>query len=419
MINLIVQIVCILLLTGTAHCIDNPHFYRATYFWQEPRLEKDWLTTVDILFGGGKTKSSRNENGTKTTLLNLYGPHNMQALGVNVPGLNPADPLDQILIDLQNLPLRDNFGQLQFHGKFTLLETVFNVYQNLVNGFFVQAYLPIRKLRISDIGFVDLSPDDTITPNKNTPAWQSFLNNIDLILNQHNLHITPIDTLGFGDVTILGGWTQNINDTLVLDYVDVTGKIGVLFPTGKKKHLSNPFDLPTGYNGHFAVPLKFDISCGALEWVTLGGHIGALFFFKRNEYVELKTAEAQNGFIKLAQGSADVEPGNIWDFSIYMKADHFLKGLSLIVGYNFTAQDRTCIEPKDPIFNPVIINNDNQFRNWRMQTLQLCAEYDFAKTAADIGPRVGLLVNYIVGGKRIFNTATTSTYIGFDIEWCF
>ena len=35
--------ISILLCITTFGAIDNPHFYRANFFWGEPRFEKPWL----------------------------------------------------------------------------------------------------------------------------------------------------------------------------------------------------------------------------------------------------------------------------------------------------------------------------------------------------------------------------------------
>ncbi|MEX0940585.1 MAG: hypothetical protein WDZ41_04460 [Candidatus Babeliales bacterium] len=412
-------IIMLLLTLFPTLAIDNPHFYRATHFWGEPRFEKSWLTTIDTSFGIGSTASGRNSKGHKTALLNILGPHNMQQLGSNVPGLSPANPLDQILINLEALPMRDGFGQLVFNGKFRILEGIINIYQNLINGFFLQAYLPIRKLKMMRIDFTDLSPNDSITPNINTPSWQAFLQNFNAILSQFSLNLDGVDRTGFGDLTLLGGWAINYENTEILDYIDIDSKIGVLFPTGVKKSENRPFDLPTGYNGFFGIPLKFNASIGAFEWLTIGCHLGALFFFKQNKKLRLKTDLAQNGFIKLAQESVDFEPGTIWDVDVYTKADHIAYGLSFLFGYAFNTQDAAELQTKDSAFSNEILNSDSQYKSWQMHTLHFLIEYDFAKKVSDIGPRIGLFYDLIVGGNRIFNTYMANSYVGVDIAWCF
>lgn len=408
------------LVVGIINGIDNPHFYRANFLWQEPRFATDWLTTWDFLLAGGETKKAFNKYGDKTPLLNIFGLHDMQFLGQNVPGLDPSNPLDEILIALEALPVRDDFGKLSFKGNFSTIEGIVNGYQNLKNGFFLEAYLPIRRLSITNINFIDESPDDTIFPNKNTPEWRAFLDNFPEILAMHNLFINNVHETSFGDFTVLGGWTLNCLDTCYLDYYDVTAKVGILFPTGKKRKLSNPFDLPTGYDGFYGLPLKFDCSFGYWEWFTMGAHIGALFLFERTQLLALKTAPEQNGFIFLAQGEVKVDPGTIWEVSTYVKADHFFRGLSILVGYCFTLKDADCIEATNyALFPPYIVKSDPRFKSWRMHVVHWFFEYDFAQSPNDVGPRVGCFYNWLIGGRRIFDTKIAGVSFGIDVEWCF
>ena len=399
--------------------IDN-HFYRSSYFWGEPRFEKPWLTSLDFSIGGANTRTGRNSDGNKTPLLNILGPHNMQQLGSNVPGIDPANPLDQILINLENLPSRENFGHLEFTGRFRMVEARFNAYQNLVNGFFLQTYLPLRKLSITEIQCTDLSPDDTIEPNKNTPEWQAFLTNFSAIMQRWKLSLSGANRFGVGDVVVFAGWARNYEDTCVFDFIDVDAKIGILFPTGQKRNSNQPFDLPLGHNGFYGTPLCFNCSIGALDWLTVGFHSEALFFFERTQKLRLKTNIEQNGFIKLACGDVEIDQGTIWQVGLYTKADHFYKGLSLLFAYAFTRKDEDCLEPKDSApFKSAIINADQQFNGWNTHVLNFLIEYDFAKKSSDIAPVIGLMYNRIVSGKRVFDANIAAAHIGFNIAWCF
>lgn len=401
------------------YSIDNPHFYRANFFWGEPRFQERWLTTFDMYLGGGGTRKARNNKGHKVPLLNIFGLHNMQLLGQNVP-LDPQNNLDKILIDLEQVPARDNFGKLLFNGEFNLIEAVFNGYQNLDKGFFFQGYLPIRRLAINNIQFIDQSPEDSLFPNRDTPAWINFLNNFTAILNRYDLAIKNVHEIGIGDFSLLFGWTTNYQEAKYIDFFDVNVKLGVLFPTAKKKKIGNPFSLPLGYNGFYGLPFKFDCSLGYWEWLTAGFHIGALFLFERQKILAMKTSLNQNGFITLTKGKADVDPGTIWDVCSYLKADHFLKGLSFLVGYCYTQKDTDCIHPcNTDIFNPIVVIHDQLFKSWNMHVMHWIIEYDFAKNHSDIGPRVSLFYNWIVGGKRIFDTSVVAADVGIDVSWCY
>lgn len=409
-----------LLFCSSTYAIDNPHFYRAPYLWPEPRLEKNWLFSWDMSFGGGTTSKGRNEIGKTTCLLAIYGPENAKNVGAGVPNLDPANPFEKILIDLAALPDNGTFGQLEFCGKFHLVESMINVYQNLVHGFFLHAHLPLRSLKINQITHRDLSPDDGPMPNKTNQTWQTFLQQFTTILAQQHISLKGAHQIGTGDFSVLAGWTFNYQDTIEWDYIDVTSQWGILFPTGKKKNEGQPFDLPLGYNGFFGIPLKFDCAAGIYEWLTLGAHVGALFFLKKDKTIAVQTALNQNGFIKLAQTKACVDQGTIWEVSAYIKADHFVKGASLQIGYSFHTQDRTTIEPQDPaLFDPLIVNNDSQYGSWRMHTLHFLFEYDFARQRNCHLPRLGCWFNYVITGKRIFSTHVSAPYIGVDVAWCF
>ena len=62
------------------HLFDNPHFYRASHFFAEPRFEKKELTSFDGMASRGATKTARNAQGKKVDLLSIYGPENRALL---------------------------------------------------------------------------------------------------------------------------------------------------------------------------------------------------------------------------------------------------------------------------------------------------------------------------------------------------
>ena len=410
----------IILLFNSSNAIDNAHFYRANYTWQEPRLPNDWLSSAEVSLAGGSTAKGRNASGQTTNILNIYGPESIRDLATNVPLLDPTNPLDAILIALEALPADNTFATLELTGKFSITESTINAYQNLINGFFIQAYLPLRYLKISNIHYNDLSPE-TGNPNRSNPEWIAFLQNFPAILNRYG--IDPLHNsraAGCGDLSILAGWAGNYVDTYYLDFIDVSAKVGGLFPTGRTQNIHNPFELPLGYNGHYGVPLKFDVSIGLYEWITTGLHIGALFLFENKQTIRMKTSTTQNGFITLTTGDATIDPGTLWDFEVYFTADHFFKGLSLSLGYSFNQKDSDFITPHNQItFNTETVNKDQLFKSWNMQVLHVMAEYDFAKKYEDIGPRICLFYNHVLNGKRIFSTHMIGTYIGIDIAYVY
>jgi hypothetical protein len=414
-----------LLLASLAMCcalkaIDNPHFYRATYFYGEPRFEKTGLTSFDLSFGAGSTCQSRNGCGDKTCLLNIYGLYNMHLVGAGVPDKDPDNDVDIILTDLERLPGRPCFGQLSYNGRFSIREIIFQGIQNLARGFFVQAYVPLRRLSINNITSTDLSPADPALPNINTPAWQAFLNIFPEMLAHYNLSIGPVCRQGVGDTTLLGGWTYNYQETSVLDYIDATIKCGVLLPTGQCKNENIVFDLPLGYNGHYGVPIQLQASLGSYDWLTVGAQGGAILFLQKQKTLRMKTNINQSGFIKLAEGTACVHKGALWNVGFFAKADHICRGLSLLFGYTFAQQQADHVTPTNTtVFNEAVVNSDAMFQGWRMHTINFLVDWDFTQEYMTYGPRIGFLYNLQIAGKRTFNTSIVGGDIGVDIAWRF
>lgn len=411
-------LICCIVSTQIINTIDNPHFYRANFFWGEPRLELPWLTTLEINGATGTTTQSRNADGHKTALFNLYGPFALQHLAAGLSGLETSNPLDAILIQLNNLPDNGSFGNLLFKGHFRTTEAFVNFQQNFCLGFFLQLYLPIRNLTLRHTtSYTDLSPTDGQGPIVTTPVWQTFLHNLDAILQRHGRRLNNGQSVtDFGDFSILGGWTWNYQDTCDFDYIDLSSKIGFLLPTGRDKKPGLIFSLPTGYNGFTGVPVKFQGSFGLFDWLTMGCDIGALFFFDKTKEIFLKTDPRQNGLIKLGKATAEIQQGPIWDLAAYAKADHVVHGLSFLFGYTYTKQDKTIICPQET-FNftsSSILLADEEFKSWRMHVIHFMVEYDFAERGATIGSRVGFFYNMVVGGNRIFNTNVKHGYVGID-----
>lgn len=449
------------LLSTLALAIDNHHFYRASNFfpvYHEPRLEECWLTSFDFTFAGGSTRKSKNGCGsafnecdTENCLLNICGFYDIPALSCGLPGLNTLNNVDNALNNLAQLtnaccnnspscifqtcePLnvrRTTFGMFSFAGKFSILEGNLFFTQNFTRGFFFQAHLPIRRLKISQINKYDLSPTDpNVFPNINSIAWQDFLPLFDPMLQRYCLSICPTTSVGAGDLSLLAGWTINYENTEILDFIDMSFRIGALFPTGKKANVDCVFDLPTGYNGHYGVPISFDLALGAFDCFTLGFHFDALPFINKVQCLRVKTDASQEGLLKLFKVQADVHQGLVWGATGYLTADHFVCGLSMLLGFTIAkklpSNFRTGLCLCDgSIVNPPLnqsafcIDCDPIYGSWTMETFHVLFEYDFGHWYPRYTPRIGLFYNSAVGGKKIFDTGMLGGSFGIDIGWYF
>lgn len=405
-------------MVGQLLAIDNPHFYRATNLLFEPRIEHDHLTTFNATLGGGKTSKGRSKHNELVPLFDIYGTQSLQQLSLNTIFNNPNDPFDKLLLDLAQLPHRCQFATISINGHFKIIEANLSLTHNLSHGLFLFSHIPIRRLTVKDIAFTDLSPDDTIFPNKNTPAWQAVFQNIYPLLGHYNIDAHQTTSTGVGDFSCLLGWTHNYQETQVLDFIDFTCMAGFLAPTGKRRNENQLFSLPTGYNGHWAIPLCTTASIGFYEWVTIGAYLNTLFFIDKNDTVRIKTDNEQRGIIKLGYASVADHRGPLIHTGCYFKADHVGHGVSVTAAYSFATQQKSHLTQQLPAeFNAHTINSDTMLKGWNMHTLNFLAEYDCAQEGAKVGNRIGLFYNVQIAGSRVFDTNIFGGTYGIDISW--
>lgn len=396
--------------------IDNPHFYRATNMFPEPRLEHDYLLTMEATLAGGSTSQGRSGNNTIVPLFDIYGLHSLQDLARNNPFIS-ADEFDQLLKNLSLLPTRTDFATLSIDGSFHIIESNLSLTQNFGHGLFLFFHLPVRQLKINNIQFIDLSPDDSVFPNKNTPEWQAVLKNFNPILNHLGIDTRSKTTVGVGDLTTFLGWSHNYQETKTLDFIDVSCMAGFLSPTGKMKNEREIFSLPTGYNGHWAFPLSASLSLGFYEWVTLGAYFNTLFFLDKERVMPLKTDYIQQGIIRPIYGEVSEHRGPLVHSGLYFKADHVGHGVSVTVAYSFASQQKIRLTPKNnELFNKSIINSDESLKGWNMHTFNFLADYDFAREGSKFGNRIGLFYNLQIAGSRTFVTNMVGGMWGIDIS---
>ena len=437
---------------STIFSIDNAHFYKAPLFHgiQNYEEEKDWLTQVNLIYANGSTHRGLNSRDEKTQAFDIYGHHNLLSIFSGVA--NPTNmPLDVLAIhdntetkriafngltDTQK-GIKTDFGQGIFSGKFETDEVIIDINQNIKNNFFVQLNIPFRRVNVSKIDFIDTSTDATNPPaadnyTKTDATWTDFLTSFSSgdILNAYGLenYSEGYKRFGFGDININVGWRKEWLDPIdFLEFVKIIPRLGVQFPTNINALSGHPFSIPAGYNGHFGFPVRFDAIAGLSKDIFLGAHTGlTLFCNKTHKHFRVKTDINQNGFIKLAQCKVTEKKGLLFDFGIYLKLDHFFKGLSALTGYSYNKQARdhlVLVNAGDHSTNTTIIDSDSTLQGWSMHTTHFMIDYNlgvhnfFSKRKWQ--PQFGFFYNYPFTGKGIFVTPMTGSNIGCNVTWKF
>ena len=137
-----------LFFNNATYAYDTLHFYRATPFFQKPRFERNWLSSLDINIRAGINGTAFDKEQHKVPLFDIYGTHNMKDLGAGVPRPNDEvnNPLDIILTDLEMLAGRDNFATFSIDGEIRVIEAYFHFIHNFYCGFFGEIHLPVRSI---------------------------------------------------------------------------------------------------------------------------------------------------------------------------------------------------------------------------------------------------------------------------------
>lgn len=417
-IVLILSIICVPL--SLSLCAkDSGHFWRPSNIWDLPRFEQPLLQTFNLYLSEGSATRGRNSNGWQVPLFDIYGPQSLQFLGANFPGLNPENPIDQLLLTMAELPARNGFGYVSFSGRFDLIESYLDYFQNIDKGFFVWLNIPIRSFNVMRLQYNDYSLLNT--ENAYNPLWIKLLHSLDSIFARYNIHYSSYHYVDLGDTTVALGWTHTFNPTRTLDYVDTMVTVGGLFPTGRRTSLYRPFEIPTGYDGHFGITTTFDCTIGLFDWLTFGAHLENIAFFDTTCQWRVKTAPEQNGFIKLATATVSKHAGPLWIGGLVLKADHFVQGISFGLSYSYEHKGPTRLYACDTNF-PIaysVLNSDSALAGFTQHVLTVNFEYDFMSACGTNAPRAGFFYNHSIGGRRIFITPVIGLSAGIDIVWDF
>lgn len=363
------------------------HFYRARCFQDEPHTHQAGISTLRARFLGTSTRTSFDGHGHKVPLLSLFGPIHLPSFGIDTPCEN-----------------------LFLSSLFSLTEAQFEGFLNFDQGFFAHAYVPVRSITLTDI-----------EPLGSNRSDHEALEALTQKLKNRGLRLESVRKSGVGDLVVLGGWGWTTYNLSSADFFETELQAGVLFPTSKRNDLTLVTDfVPIGYDGHWAIPLITHIATGYLNWITMGFRSETLFFFSKTQPTRLKADDEQYGLIRTKiDSSARTEAGILWDVSVYFKADHFMKGLSLAFEYTHEHKNRSHVHPSKSKVNKRAANEDPLLSGWTMNIFHVALEYDWSYEDNPSGPCLGLEYNYVINGKHIFNASTTAGYVGLNLTWDF
>jgi hypothetical protein len=434
-------ICAVFVLVSRVQCIDLPTFYRAPYFAGFPQKDqRDWATFVNVRYDGGSARHGSNVSHRSTALLSTWGDVDVSKLALNLQNI-ASKPVTNSFLGTSGTITDYNFtgsdGHIDLNARFRIHEIVLEAQQNLLHGVFLKVYLPFRDLKIDRISI----HNKTSSSNTNAVAFQSFLdNNFNTVLSENGYAAltTPFSKGSIADPAVFLGWQGYAAGNFGMCIQDLIGELlaGCSIPVGAQDRTDRVATLPLGYDGHFTIFGRGNAEMHIFKMFSVGLNAGVAIFIPRTDLRRMKTSAAQSGIIELEFGKAELNPGALWQLGGFAKLDRPIGGLTALIGYSFTAQERNKLTVKDSNFlstfiaadnvstNPtrttkdVIVNSNNTLSNWFVHTLHFLLEYNVrAHIHSAAAPNVSLYYNLPIDSRLTWKTDMLGGGVGFSAAW--
>lgn len=424
--------------------LDVPVFYRAPLFQGQPAPNVDnWTVYLKAHYAQSSTRKAWDAHSNRSSLFSGHGFFDIGKLGLNVENLDSKPETNNFwgaegsFADGPAIPV-------EFTGKFRVQEFDITWRQNLFSGFFAQVYFPIKWLKLNQIDFINRGPEVVAEQN-----IDDFLNNnLDPILEENGLAPvkTPFKKSGVNDLVISAGWqSPTCTDVSFIDSIVGQIQLGVLLPLAGRRTLNQVFALSLGHDQYLGMIGRANVEIGLWKYVRLGVNAGTLIFFVEERQERLTTAKNQQGWILLEKAKVKKDQGSIWDAQLYAQAYRVFGGLSALVGFSYTTQERTILSVRDDNYLKTFIANQkaggetastppfpkiiskNEFANanklleqWEQFTMHFMVEYDVqAHTESWFAPKLSFAYDWSMYGRRTFMADMLGGAIEFQVQFNF
>lgn len=379
---------------------------------------ENWVSKNDVVrpiklgvqWEGGSTRHSFSPDAKRAGLFEQYQP--TQSAIAMLLG-SPSDSQEANLLTELNAPIDDGVrGNFDVTGTYHELDTTLfgriNFHFKSVPGYFdVTAYVPIKDIGIEDISWKDLttsdSPEDILVKDELTSKIDSICHDIG------DLSLAPWKGHGLGDVALQLRWHKSFAQLRrYLKYVRLTARGAITVPTGAIKDEDSAFSLPMGNDGAFGLPLGGSLDLWFLYGLRFGLDVDYMKLFDTTRERRLKTDMTQTELLLLHKGVVRKKYGNYWKFNLHTGAQHFVRGLSAMVEYEYKMHNDDKFFSQSNSFDNEIINSAESLRGWTTHSIIVQAAYDFFIDLRNfpIKPQLMFFAKFPVAGRRSIEPLT-------------
>lgn len=403
----------LLLATIGSYCLTmHGHYpYYAPQSLSYHRYERERLFTTDINVLYGSCDTARTYNKEKTNILGMYDREQLHQVGKNITNQD-INTLHSLMLDAlwHVVPTDDTYGTMDFTGSFSSLNGVASLGYNITESFFINLQVPFYKIEVKNPTVID-----STSTAASTIEWTTVVKNLDAILKDAQLSLKGYSSSGVGDIKCAFGWARNVDELGQLFALDSIIQLGVVIGSAEEQDISKVFAIAPGNNKHTAFFFNFDTHIGVNEHLTFSLHTEQTVFLKRDCIRRVRTAEGQNGWIKLSSAKVEEEWGNkyaLGGYVTYNPADW----MAFSTGYTYYHQNKHILTPEDgATYSSSIINNDAQLKPWSSHTWHIVCEINGAHQDRKYHPRIALSYNRIIGSHNTFLNHTASGSLGLSI----
>lgn len=349
--------------------------------------------------GGFHNAKGFNDEGSVANPLRIWNcQQNALAMLEGFPQDSAIAQLRSALLDSDN-GIRGRFnvdGDLQLN-----LGSAFAANLYFANDWRLGVYLPIYKMTLKDVRFIDQTPNiDNLDKLVHALLTDHLAENVQQL---GCLDICGWERAGVGDLTVLVEWFRDFRQNKpFLKMVRVNWRWGIGFPTGLREDEDKIFAIPFGYDGAVSMPfgLGLDLTLGTNFKCGIDVQLTQIFGHTRTR--RIKTDVQQTELLLLEKTDVFKDSGLVQRFNMYVELYNFLKGLSFSIGYQYLKQGDADYSLKTQEFSSNIANTSRRLDNFTMHHLIPKFTYDFAAhNITRVRPELGLYMRLPFNGKNV------------------
>jgi len=206
---------------------------------------------------------------------------------------------------------------------------------------------------------------------------QARLDELRRSMNQKlGLKASAFNTTGFSDIDFYFR-VGNIWDYLYkFRRIDAGLKVGVLFPTGLTRKVTNIASIPFGGDGHWGVYSALDMEFELKEDWKAGLHARVNKRFAKTKTERMPVVGEQQLF-GAVQGAARINPGFTFIVSPYARLENIREGFGLQIGYTIAHHMKDCWTDERVVQVPAVNLDANRDRSqWTAEFVTVDAFFD-------------------------------------------